>query len=62
MAHAKAALADPEKARQQILRISMDSGFASLATFNRVFRALEGVTPTEYRKKALENAQTAPQN
>jgi AraC-like DNA-binding protein len=40
----------------------MDSGFASLATFNRVFRALEGVTPTEYRKKALENAQTAPQN
>ncbi len=62
MAHAKAALADPEKAPQQILRISMDSGFASLATFNRVFRALEGVTPTEYRKKALENAQTAPQN
>jgi len=62
VAHAKAALADPEKARLQILRISMDSGFASLATFNRVFRALEGVTPTEYRKKTLENAQTAPQN
>lgn len=62
VAYAKAALADPEKARQQILRISMDSGFASLATFNRVFRALEGVTPTEYRKKALENAQTSPQN
>jgi AraC-like DNA-binding protein len=62
IAHAKVALADPEKARQQILRISMDSGFASLATFNRVFKALEGVTPTEYRKNALENAQTAPQN
>jgi AraC-like DNA-binding protein len=58
IAYAKAALSDPEKARQQILRISMDSGFASLATFNRVFKALEGVTPTEYRK----NAQTPPQN
>jgi AraC-like DNA-binding protein len=62
IAHAKAALADPEKARQQILRISMDSGFASLATFNRVFKALEGVTPTDYRKKALENTLTTPQN
>ncbi len=62
IAHAKVALADPEKARQQILRISMDSGFASLATFNRVFKALEGVTPTDYRKKVLENAPTTPQN
>jgi AraC-like DNA-binding protein len=62
IAYAKAALADPEKARQQILRTSMDSGFASLATFNRVFKTLEGVTPTEYRKNVLENAQTAPQN
>jgi AraC-like DNA-binding protein len=62
IAYAKAALADPEKARQQILRISMDSGFASLATFNRAFKALEGITPTDYRKNALENAQNAPQN
>jgi AraC-like DNA-binding protein len=62
IAYAKVALADPEKARQQILRISMDSGFASLATFNRVFKALEGVTPTDYRKSALENVQTPPQN
>jgi AraC-like DNA-binding protein len=62
IAYAKAALADPEKARQQILRISMDSGFASLATFNRAFKALEGITPTDYRKNALEHAQNAPQN
>jgi AraC-like DNA-binding protein len=62
IAHAKVALADPENARQQILRISMDSGFASLATFNRVFKALEGMTPTDYRKNALENMQTLPQN
>jgi AraC-like DNA-binding protein len=54
--HAKSLLADPDKARQQILRLSMDSGFASLATFNRAFKALEGITPTEFRKNALENA------
>jgi AraC-like DNA-binding protein len=56
---AKVALADPGKARVQILSIAMDAGFASLATFNRAFRALEGTTPTEFRRQALGGA---PQN
>lgn len=56
---AKAALADPGKARVQILSIAMDAGFASLATFNRAFKAQEGITPTEFRRQALGGA---PQN
>jgi AraC-like DNA-binding protein len=56
---AKAALADPGKARVQILSIAMDAGFASLATFNRAFKVQEGTTPTEFRRQALGGA---PQN
>lgn len=53
---AKAALADPGKARVQILSIAMDAGFASLATFNRAFKLQEGTTPTEFRRQALGDA------
>lgn len=56
LAHAKAALADPERARETILSIAYDAGFASLQTFNRVFRDGEGVTPTGYRATALAQA------
>ncbi len=59
---AKVALADADKSRQQILRIAMDAGFASLATFNRTFKSIEGVTPSDYRKNALENPTVTPQN
>lgn len=34
-----------------ILRIAMESGFDSKATFNRAFQKVMGMTPTEYRKK-----------
>jgi AraC-like DNA-binding protein len=53
---AKAALADKNQARTQILRVAMDAGFPTLATFNRTFKTMEGVTPTEFRAKALENS------
>lgn len=46
-------LADPAHASEKILSISMDSGFASLASFNRVFKDVHGCTPTEYRRQAL---------
>ena len=55
IAAAKAALADPEEARTPVLTIAMDTGFGSLAPFNRAFKAAEGVTPTEFRRAALEN-------
>lgn len=56
LAHAKAELADPENARIPILTIALDSGFSSLAPFNRAFRAAEGVTPSEYRAARLAEA------
>lgn len=56
LAEAKAALSDPEQARTPILTIAMDVGYASLATFNRAFKAEEGVTPSTFRADALSNA------
>ena len=46
-------LRDPEEQRS-ILRIAMESGFASKATFNRVFREITGETPGRRRKAALQ--------
>jgi AraC-like DNA-binding protein len=53
---ARRRLADTGTAREQITGIAFDLGFASLAPFNRAFRERAGVSPTEYRAKALENA------
>lgn len=53
---AKAALADPAQARRQILQIALDTGFGSIAPFNRAFKEATGMTPTEFRKKALGEA------
>lgn len=53
VAHAKRLLDDPDVARDTILSVAFSSGFASLATFNRVFRDMERCTPTEYRATAL---------
>lgn len=53
MNEAKAALADPEKAALPILTIAMDSGFASLSSFNRAFKEAEGLTPSVFRAEAF---------
>mgnify|MGYP002777071447 CR=1 FL=1 len=50
---AKAALADPEQAQRKILAVAFDAGFASLPSFNRSFREAEGLSPGEYRARAL---------
>jgi AraC-like DNA-binding protein len=47
---AKAALADPAQAEVPVITIAMDSGFQSLGPFNRAFKTMTGVTPTEYRR------------
>ena len=43
-------LQNPAEARIPILTIALDAGFASLAPFNRAFKAKTGLTPTEYRR------------
>ena len=50
---AKSALAAPENARRTILEIAFECGFASLAPFNRAFRAYTGQSPRDFRKDAI---------
>ncbi len=44
-------LADPAKQDTQVLRIAMDLGYGSLAPFNRAFKEIMGVTPTDFKKR-----------
>lgn len=39
-----------KETQAEIAVISEEAGFNSIATFNRVFKEIEGVTPTEYRE------------
>ncbi len=50
---AKRRLGKGELAREQITGLAFDLGFASLAPFNRAFRDRVGMSPSEYRTKAL---------
>jgi len=50
--HAKKLLEQPDSQHWSILVIAMESGFSSLATFNRVFKAQLGFSPNEHRKSA----------
>lgn len=51
--HARRALADPALAQRPVLEIAMDAGFQSLGPFNRAFKAATGLTPSEFRRRAL---------
>lgn len=53
LAEARRRLADPRRSEEKIIAIALDSGFASLPSFNRVFRAAEGCSPGQYREAAL---------
>lgn len=46
-------LQNPDKARIPILTLALDAGFGSLGPFNRAFKSITGVTPTEYRDNPL---------
>lgn len=55
----RADLADPEKAVQPICRIAESWGFYSIASFNRSFREVFGITPGEVRQ-GLRHAALPP--
>lgn len=59
LSYAKTLLADPQSARIPILTIAYDSGFQTLSTFNRVFRADRGEAPSDYRRRKLADVVTA---
>jgi len=44
-------LTDPAQANLPILSIALDTGFGSITSFNRAFREVYALTPSEYRKK-----------
>ena len=39
-----------------VLSVSLESGFDNLSNFNRQFKRLVGVTPTEYRRRSRAGA------
>ncbi|MEM8800508.1 MAG: helix-turn-helix domain-containing protein [Pseudomonadota bacterium] len=51
--HAKNRLADVAFADEKIMTIALDSGFASIASFNRAFDAAEGQSPSQFRARQL---------
>jgi AraC-like DNA-binding protein len=53
---AKRLLALPEYKDETILELIFKSGFNSPSAFHRFFKRMVGVTPTEYRKQAIEAA------
>ena len=57
---AKTRLADPGEARVSISTIAYDIGFASLGPFNRAFKEEAGVSPSEWRRKMLEDPSPIP--
>ncbi len=56
VAAARALLCDPSNARRSVASIAFDLGYGSLGPFNRAFREAAGVTPTEYRRQALQSS------
>lgn len=59
IADARRVLADPSKADQKMVAIAFDAGFASLASFNRAFKLVEGKPPTEFRAERLASHEAA---
>ena len=55
---AKAMLTDPQQSRTTIAAIAFDLGFGSLGPFNRAFKEVAGITPTQWRRQAL--GETSP--
>ena len=44
-------IADGEAGRFDLLSIAKNAGFASKASFYRIFKESEGMTPNQYAKK-----------
>jgi AraC-like DNA-binding protein len=56
LAEAVSALSDPGQAPVSVLTIALDAGFQSIGPFNRAFKAKTGMTPTDFRRAALDRA------
>jgi len=59
LCEASARLRDPAARRTPVLTIALEAGYGSIGPFNRAFKERFGMTPTEYRHAALEDARHA---
>lgn len=57
IADASRMLSDPAQRHLPVLTIALTVGYQSITPFNSAFRLSKGVTPTEFRKKALQSAE-----
>ena len=44
---------DPKKGDEKLIAIAFDSGFASLASFQRAFKRETGVTASQWRDREI---------
>jgi len=49
-------LTEPSDHREQIANIAYDVGYSALSSFNKAFKDLRLVTPTQYRDNALQDS------
>lgn len=49
IAHVKQDFLNPRKSDTSILTIALDAGFNSISPFNRAFKKIEGITPSQFR-------------
>jgi AraC family transcriptional activator of tynA and feaB len=56
IAKCQAALADPAQMHRQISDIANSWGFGDVSHFGRLFKAMIGLTPRDFRKQSLELA------
>jgi len=57
-----AALANPARNGTPVLTLALTAGYQSLTPFNRAFRELKGMTPTEYRFQSQSPALSRSEN
>ena len=60
MVEARRRLSDPAHRHDKLIAVAMDSGFASLASFNRVFRDAEACSPGTFRDAVLGPSSVEP--
>ena len=54
MTEVSEALADPAQDDTPVLTLALSAGYQSITPFNRAFRALKGMTPTEFRARSRQ--------
>ena len=54
VAEVSEALADPARDDTPVLTLALSAGYQSITPFNRAFRALHGMTPTQFRARSRQ--------